>query len=132
MIMEEITCSEADGTSKVKAYIPNTQLISNVNAACSSNGIYAYPVGKYIFIRNIATEREVEPKVLNILGNVKPDLIIEFASANLTLLLHKSPSTGADQLMQAIMTGDANVDLMLRLLLVLLQNIKNKGYILLL
>ena len=124
-----VTCSEADGTSKVKAYIPNTQLISNVNAACSSNGLYAYPVGKYIFIRNIATEREVEPKVLNILGNVKPDLIIEFASANPDITVTQIPSTGADQLMQAIMTGDANVDLIVTTAPGTFADIKNKGYI---
>lgn len=114
---------------RVKAYLPILSSFASTQAACSKNGIYAYPDSNYVFLRDISQDGEAETTVLTLMGNVTPRLIADFSIDNPDIAIVTVQPLQPDAFRQAAITGDSGVDLFTLSATGEFAAMKEKGYI---
>ena len=124
-----IILAEDVDQSLVKAYLPVMYSFGSTQAACSRSGIYAYPDSNYVFLRDVSIEGEVAQKVLTLMGDVSPDIIIDFSIENPDIAIVSVQSLNANELQQAALSGDNSVDLLVLSAPGSFAAIRKKGYI---
>ena len=124
-----IILAEDVDQSLVKAYLPVMYSFGSTQAACSKSGIYAYPDSNYVFLRDVSIEGEVSQKVLTLMGDVSPDIIIDFSIENPDIAIVSVQSLNANELQQAALSGDNSVDLFVLSAPGSFAAMRKKGYI---
>lgn len=114
--------------TQVKTYLPIHYSGIETEAACSQSGLYAYPIGNYMFIRDIADEKGDRKTVLRIAGSVMPDLLVRFTVENPDIAVDASWGEVNAQILQAAITGDRETDLFVVSAPGNLSDLKQKGY----
>lgn len=106
-----VVLAEGVDQSFVKAYLPVMYSFGSTQAACSKRGIYAYPDSNYVFLRDISIEGEANQKVLTLMGDVSPDIMINFSIENPDIAIVSVQSLNVNELQQAAFSQDNSVDL---------------------
>lgn len=124
-----VILAEGIDQNLVKAYLPVMYAFGSTQAACSENGIYAYPDSNYVFLRDISIEGEANQTVLTLMGDVSPDLMINFSIENPDIALVCTQSLNSNELQQAAISGDSGIDLFILSAPGFFSAMKEKGYI---
>lgn len=106
----QVKVPDAAGMLITKAYLPVTYGPAQTVASCSETGLYAYPYGQYVFIRDIS-KGNVEQTILTLAGDLPPDQLIAFSMENPDIVVVSSPASTSDTLRQVAITSDTGVDL---------------------
>lgn len=106
-----IVLTDLSGAAQTKAYLPVSYASSITSAVCSSDGIYAYPYANRVFLRDISIEGEASQTVLNLIGTVSPNLIVEFSIENPDIAVVTVETNTADYLKQAVVSADSDIDI---------------------
>lgn len=107
-----VSLVDLTGATQTKAYLPISYASLSTPAACSPNGIYAYPYGNYVFLRDVSIEGEINQTVLTLMGTVSPNLIVSFSIENPDVAVVTLDTHGEDSLAQAVISADSSVDLL--------------------
>ncbi|MEG0758920.1 MAG: hypothetical protein RR505_10975, partial [Raoultibacter sp.] len=110
-ISNRVVLSDLSGAAQTKAYLPVFYASSTTPAACSPSGIYAYPYANHVFLRDISIEGEAAQTVLNLIGSVSLNLVIEFSIENPDIAIVTMETNTADYLKQAVVSADSSIDL---------------------
>lgn len=103
----EVISRDNAGKTYVRAYVPISMYGSATKASISFSGLYAYTSGKYIFIRETTQGEAAEKTVLRILGDINPELVIQFSIENPDIAL--IPMLG--DIRQSVLTVDPEIDM---------------------
>lgn len=106
-----VVLTDLSGVTQTKAYLPVSYASSTTPAACSPSGIYAYPYANRVFLRDISIEGEASQTVLNLMGTVSSNLVIEFSIENPDIAIVSVETNTADYLKQAVVSADSSIDL---------------------
>ena len=107
----QVKLTDGTGIPQTKAYLPVSYANANTPAACSQSGVYAYPYVNYVFLRDISLEGEADQTVLNLLGALSPNLIVNFSIENPDIAIVTMEAGTGDYLKQAVISADESVDL---------------------
>lgn len=107
-----VNVTDLFGATQTKAYLPVSYADASTPAACSSNGIYAYPYGNYVFLRDVSIEGEINQTVLTLMGTISPNLIVSFSIENPDAAIVTLDTQGEDSMAQAVISADSSVDLL--------------------
>ena len=115
-------------TANVKGYIP-TSFANGYSADCSDKGLYAYSNGAYVFIRNIYGSNDTEAKILNILGSVDPNIIVQFSIENPDIAVIVDNQGNIDEkMLQTVFTHDDDTDIYISQVPGAFASLKDKGF----
>jgi len=103
----EVISRDETGKTYVRAYVPISMNGSTAKASISSSGLYAYASGKYIFLRDVSQGEASGKTVLRILGDINPELVIQFSIGNPDIAV--IPLQG--NIRQSVLTVDPEIDL---------------------
>ena len=125
----KVVLIDENGKDLVKAYMPIQYAHTSTPAACSENGMYAYPYSNYVFLRDVGIEGEAKQTVLTLMGNVSSKTIIDFTIQNPDIAVVTTESMNPNELIQAAVSGDSGVDLFVLSAPGDFYSMKEKGYI---
>lgn len=120
---------DENGKDLVKAYMPIQYAHTSTPSACSENGMYAYPYSNYVFLRDVGIKGEAKQTVLTLMGNVSSKTIIDFTIQNPDIAVVTTESMNPNELIQAAVSGDSDVDLFVLSAPGDFYSMKEKGYI---
>lgn len=107
----QVKLTDGVGVAQTKAYLPVSYANTSTPAACSASGIYAYPYGNYVFLRDIGLEGEASQTVLRLMGSLSPNLMVNFSIENPDIAIVSLEASTGDYLKQAVISADESVDL---------------------
>lgn len=110
-LSNRVILSDLSGAAQAKAYLPVSYAGSTTPAACSQSGIYAYPYANRVFLRDISIKGEATQTVLNLMGVLSPNLVVEFSIENPDIAVVMMETSTSDYLKQAVISADSDVDL---------------------
>ena len=119
---------ESSDIIAIKAYLPISFTTANTGAVCSASGLYAYPYGQYVFIRDISQAEPAAQTVLKIIGDFSPQTMIGFTIENPDIAIVNASTSIGDFLQQATITVDESMDLFVVAAPGDYADIRNKGF----
>ena len=112
-----------------KAYLPVSYAFVETSAACSKDGLYAYPFGNHVFLRDIGFEGETEQNVLTVMGSISPDLLVGYSIDHPEVAVVTVETLNASEITQAALSGDSSMDAFVLSAPGSFAAMKEKGYI---
>lgn len=123
-----VALTSTAGEAQTKAYLPVSFVGYNTVAACSADGIYAYPYGNHVFLRDVSIEGEATQTVLRVLGYLSPNLQVAFSIQNPEVAVVTVESSADEYIQQAAITADSSVDVFVVSATDSYSNIKKKEF----